>query len=455
MTQKPWHASVPHSSRGANFAGGAIVTVFIGGFGVWATTAPIAGAVVASGTFVAKGDNKIVQSMEGGIISKILVQEGDVVEAGQPLIRFDETAARVELRRLVLRRTRMEAIEARLLEEAGDPSPRPIRIAYNEPNAATDLLAPKPTPIDYDDVELRNVIATQRLTLAAHRQSQETDISNLERSITSLEDHIHGDEAQRLAAIREIVLYNEEIVAKQTLLSQGLVRRPELLALQRAKASIDGEVGRLDGDLADTRDRVARTHDQIAGIKATAVKTAVDQLVDIRGDLYDTRERIRSAEQAAKRVRVGAPVRGIVIKLTYHTPGGVVEPGKPIMELLPLDDELLIEARIRAQDIDSVKQDASTMIRLSALSARVTPMLKGHVVYLSADSLQDDPRLDRSNGVYMARVAIDKDQLPLVKDFVAHPGMPAEVYIKTASRTFFSYLTRPVRDSMARAFRER
>lgn len=455
MTKQPWHTSVPHSSRSANIAGVTIIAVFVGGFGIWATTAPIAGAVVATGTFVAKGNNKIVQSMEGGIISKILVREGDVVEAGQSLLRLDETAPRVELRRLILRRTRLEAIEARLLEEADDPSPKPIQIAYHLAQPAAELASPKPTPVDYDDVELRSVIATQRLTLAAHRHSQETDISNLERSITSLEDHIRGDEAQRVAATKEILLYNEEIVAKQALLSQGLVRRPELLALQRAKASVDGEVGRLDGDLADTRDRVARTRDQIAGIKATAVKTAVDELVDVRGDLYDTRERIRSAEQAAQRVKIGAPVRGVVVKLGYHTPGGVIEPGKPIMELLPLDDELLIEARVRAQDIDSVKKDATTMVRLSALSARITPMVRGRVVYLSADSLQDDPRLDRSVGVYIVRVAIDKDQLPMIKDFVAHPGMPAEVYIKTSDRTFFSYLTRPVRDSMARAFRER
>lgn len=453
MNEAAWHETVPHQSLRANLAGLAIAGAFFGGFGVWAATAPIAGAVVASGSFVTKGQNKIVQSMEGGVISNILVREGDVVQPGQDLIRFDGTAAAVELRRLVLRRTRLEAIEARLLDEVGTHETRPIEIGYRP--GQTDVAMASPTPVDFDDRELRNVVATQRLTLAIHQHSLANEVSNLERSITSLEDHIKGDMAQRAAALKENAYYREEIKAKEALLGQGLVRRPELFALQRAQAALDGEIGRLDGDLADTQDRIKRAREQIEGARASAVKTAVDQLVDVRGDLYDTRERLRSAAQTAERVKVSAPVRGIVVKLGYHTPGGVIEPGKPIMEILPLDDELLIEARVRAQDIDNVKQGASAVVRLSALSARVTPMVKGHVVYVSADTLQDDPRLDRSSGAYIARVAIDKDQLPLVKGFIPTPGMPAELYIKTGERTFFSYLMRPVRDSFTRAFKEK
>ncbi|WP_246725599.1 HlyD family type I secretion periplasmic adaptor subunit [Beijerinckia sp. L45] len=431
---------MPRQTRGHILTGFWISAACIGGFGVWAATAPIAGAVVTSGAFVATGQNKIVQNLEGGVIAKLLVHEGDIVEQGQELIRLDETAAKVDMRRLFLKEMRLEAVEARLLAEAGARPNLAIPVAY-EANA--------------QNAEENTVIENQMLTFETHRRGVLNEITTLQQSIGSLEEHLNGTETQLTSVVRQGELYQEEIEAKKSLLAQGMVKRPELLALLRARAAMDGEVGRLKGDIGDTKDKIARANEQIAGVRNTAVKTAVEQLVDIRADLYDTRERMRTAKNIVDRVKIAAPVRGAVIKLGYHTAGGVIEPGKPIMEILPLNDELLIEARIRSQDIDSVKKGADAMVRLSALSARVTPMVTGKVVYISADSLQEDPRIDRSAGVYMARVRIDKDQLPLIKDFVPTPGMPAEIYIKTGERTFLAYLLRPLKDSMARAFRER
>lgn len=439
-----WYHDVPRDSRTAIAAGVLISVAFFGVFGVWAFTAPIAGAVITAGVFVTQGQNKIIQSMEGGVISRILVHEGDQVEKGEDLIAFDPTAAKADLRRLVLKQARFEAVEARLLQEAGQGGvPTPIPIDYH-PDAIASL----------SDADIESVLLTQKMTYDAHMTTLRSDVANLERSIASLEDHIRGDEDQLLAMKSQSSLFQQEIATKRDLLDKGLVKRSEYLALLRAKAGVQGEIGRLQADVGDTQNKISRVNEQIAGVRATAVKTAAEQLVEVRAELLDTRERILTQQKVADRVAVPAPVRGIIVKLGYHTPGGVVEPGKAIMEILPLDDELLIEGRVRSQDIDSVKMGSKAVVRLSALSARITPMVTGVVTYVSADSIQDDPRLDRSAGMYVVRVKVDQDQKQLIKGFKATPGMPAEIYIATRERTFFDYLVRPIRDSMARAFRE-
>jgi HlyD family secretion protein len=164
-----------------------------------------------------------------------------------------------------------------------------------------------------------------------------------------------------------------------------------------------------------------------------------------------------SAKGILDRVRVTAPVSGVVVKLRYHTQGGVVEAGKNIMELLPLKDELIIEARLRPQDIDSVKHGQTAMVRLTALNQRITPMISADVIYLSADTLADEKKSQQvgPTDIYIVRVKLNSDESRNIPGFSPTPGMPAEVYIKTSERTFFQYIVRPIHDSMMRAFRER
>ena len=171
--------------------------------------------------------------------------------------------------------------------------------------------------------------------------------------------------------------------------------------------------------------------------------------------LNDVRERIRSARAVVERVNIAAPVPGIVVKLRYHTSGGVIEAGKSIMELLPIREELIIEASVQPKDIDSVKLGQKANVRLTALNRRITPMVAGEVVYVSADSVEDESmRVSERKGIYLVRVRLTPDDVTKIPQFVPTPGMPAEVYIKTAERTFLEYLTKPIRDSMTRAFRE-
>lgn len=441
ISGRPWYADIPRSARAPTLFGIVVLGVSILGFGVWGGTAPIAGAVVASGMFVATGQNKIIQHLEGGVIREILVREGDRVEANQPLVHLDETAPRAELRRLELRHTRLLAMDARLQAEMRESS---------------DIDFPPEVLGGLNDPDVKTIVENQRLTFEARKRALDSEIATIRDGINALQERINGSKLQIAGVHEQLKLLDEEIEAKSHLLKSGFVRKPELLVLQRAYANLQGELGRLQGEMGDARERIARANEQIAGVRKTAIKTAVEQLHDARAELHDVRERIRAARGVLDRVTITTPVRGVVVKLRYHTPGGVIEAGKNIMEILPLDAELIIEVRVRPQDIDSVKRGQHAMVRLTALSQRITPMVRGEVIYVSADALPDEKKGTQQtpSDIYVARIKLDPAEASTLQGFNPTPGMPADVFITTLERTFFEYLTKPIRDSMARAFRE-
>jgi HlyD family type I secretion membrane fusion protein len=440
--EDPWYESLPRSTRLPTIAGVLTMAVTLMGFGVWGNMAPIAGAVVASGVFVATGQNKIIQHLEGGVIREIYVREGDVVEQDQLLVDLDETAPRAELRRLFLRRARLTAIDARLQTEMREES---------------EIIFPDELTQTAGDPEVKEILESQRMTFTARQNNMNSDISSINEGINALNERIQGSYVQLDAVKRQIVLLSEEIDTKAYLLQTGLVRKPELLILQRSKANLEGEVGRIMGDIGDAKERIAKSYEQINGVRKTAIKTAVEQMHEVRGELVDVRERMLSAKGILDRIRITAPVRGVVVKLRYHTHGGVIEAGKNIMEILPLKDELIIEARVRPRDIDSVRSGQNAMVRLTALNQRITPMVSGKVIYLSADTLADEKKSQQvgPTDIYIVRVKLDSAEALAVPNFSPTPGMPAEVYIKTSERTFLQYIARPIHDSMMRAFRER
>ncbi len=440
MTGKEWYADVPRSTKGPTLYGIAVIAVALGGFGFWSGTAPIAGAVVANGVFVTTGQNKTVQHLEGGVIKEILVREGDTVDQAQPLILLDETTPQVELRRLVLRQARLSAMEARLEAEARDED----RFAF-----PADLLKTA-----QGDRELSEILTAQRNAFDARRNNLRSETATLRSGIDALEERIKGGRTQLDAVARQLKIIEEELETKSALLKGGMVRKPEVLALQRAQASLQGETGRLIGEIGDARERIARIHEQLLGLRNASKKAASEQLQEVQAELNDVRERMRSASRIVERGTITAPVKGVVVKMRYHTAGGVIEPGKSIMEIVPVRDSLVVEARVRPQDIDDVRMGQAAMVRLSALSQRTTPMVDGKVVYVSADALPDDMTPGIRNDVYVVRVELDEVEAKDIKHFAPTPGMPAEVYITTAERTFLQYLMQPLKDSMSRAFRE-
>lgn len=441
-----WYRGVPLSAKWPIFTGLAILVVWLGFFSVWAGVAPLNSAVVASGTFVATGQNKLVQHFEGGIIREIAVKDGDVVEANQVLVRMDDTAANSKLRRLELKKYRLLAMKARLQAEMSASETIETPAAFSESER---------------DPEIRAILERQRAELRARRASLVSEESVLLKQIAGLEESIRGYQAQVQSTQERIALFAEELKDKNSLLGQQLVRKSDVLALRRSEASLGGELGEYLGRIADSKERIAQANERIAQLHAAAFRDAIKELRETEADLDDVEEQIRAARDVVDRVEVRSPVRGVVVKKNFHTPGGVVAPGAVILELLPIGEERIIEAHVNPKDISHVSIGQEALVRLSALNQRITPMVGASVTYVSADTLSDQEKPEtRPDGntrreFYVVRVRLDQDDiLRRMPDFIPTPGMPADVYIKTGERTFFEYIMKPVLDSFSRAFRE-
>jgi HlyD family type I secretion membrane fusion protein len=443
-----WYRDVPLSAKWSVFTGLAILVVWLGCFGVWAGVAPLNSAVVARGTFVTNGQNKLVQHLEGGIIREIAAKEGDVVEANQVLARMDDTAAKAKLRRLILKKYRLLAMKTRLEAEMHGSETIETPTAFSE-NAR--------------DPEITGILELQRAELRARRASLATEESVLRKQIAGLEESIRGYQAQVQATKDRLALFVEELKDKDSLLGQQLVRKSDVLALRRSEASLGGDLGEFLGRIADSRERIAQANERIAQLHSTALRDAIKELRETETDLDDVEEQIRAAQDVVDRVEVRSPVRGIVVKSNFHTAGGVVSPGAVILELLPIGDERIIEAHVNPRDISHVSVGQQALVRLSALNQRITPMVGASVIYVSADALAEQvqvntearPDSDTRREYYVVRVRLDQDDIGRrMPEFVPTPGMPADVYIKTGERTFFEYIMKPVFDSFSRAFRE-
>jgi HlyD family secretion protein len=443
-----WHRGVPAGTRLPILLGAAILVLCLGGFGVWAAMAPLDGAVVVSGTFVATGQNKHVQHLEGGILREMLVREGDLVEAGQPLLRLDATAVNARLRRLVVKRHRLAIMKARLEAEIDG------RATFAMPASLT---------ADGADPEIQAIFERQTTELKARRIKTANEEEVLRKEIAGLQESVRGYTAQAQSTRDRLALFAEELKDKQGLLARQLARKTEVLAVQRAEAGLSGELGELTARIADARERMARAEQQIEQLRSAATQKAIEDLRATETELDDVQEQIRAAQDVVDRIEVRAPVRGVVVNLHQHTPGGVVAAGAVILELLPINDELIIEARLNPSEIWHVKAGQQALVRLSALNQRLTPMIEGKVVYLSADAVgaqytaagSKTEREAPQRPSYVVRVRLDQqDVRHKVQDFQATPGMPADVFIRTGQRTFFDYIMRPVLDSFSRAFRE-
>jgi len=441
-----WYRDVPRSSRLPTVLGCTVLLMWGGGFGLWATTAPLASAVVASGSFVATGQNKQVQHLEGGIIREILVKEGDVVEASRSLIRLDETAVRSKLRRLLLQRYRLLAASARLEAEIASSDKLQFPAALTE---------------DARDPIVRSTFEAQETEFNAWRASLLAQEEVLRKEIAGLEESIRGYKSVVSSNHARLALFDEALKAKSTLVDQQLIKKSEVLALRRSELGLSGELGELLGRIGDAKERIARAEQQIVQLRSAAIQKAIEELHRTQSELEDLREQIRAAQDVVERTDVRAPVRGIVVRLNQYTPGGVIAAGGVMLELLPLNDEVIIEARVNPNDITYVTEGQHALVRLTGLNQRLTPMIEAKVVYLSAD-LVSDHSARRTNETettkrdsFIVRVQLDEsDMHDKIEKFRPTPGMPADVFIETGQRTFFNYLMRPVYDSLSRAFRE-
>lgn len=438
IEEQAWYAEVPRSVTKQVVFGLLLMLVTFGGFALWAFRAPLAAAVIAQGSFVATGQNKIIQHLEGGIIEEILVNEGDTVSAGQLLVRLDQTTAAASERELYLRQMRLEAIEARLLAQYRR---QPL------------LEFPEHLTAARGDFEISSILDGQLLAFRDAEAALDEDLALLERNLDALEIRRAGYETQLVSHQQQIELLNEELELKHGLFEDGLIRRAEMTAVERASIDAEGQIGRLLAEVNEIETIKLKYRQQINRSLAQYQQTALDNLQVVQGELDGVREQARAAYSVKKRSDVLAPVSGTVVRQYYHTSGGVIESGRPILEILPVDQPLIVEVTVPRADIDSVRTGQPATVRLTALNQRTTPVLDGEVFYVSADAITD-----KSTGVakevYVARISLETKELRRVANFTPTPGMPAEIMIQTEERTFAQYLTKPIADSMTRAFRE-
>lgn len=433
-----WYDDVPRSVRSHVIFGVILMLTAFGGFGVWATTAPLAAAVISQGSFIATGRNKIVQHLEGGIIESIFVSEGDNVTAGQVLVRLDETAALGHERELFLRQVRLEVARTRFQAE------------YEQLEA---LVYPPHLAELRADLEIATMMESQSLAFKVSMQGLQNDLALLSRSIDALGIRSSGYASQLTATQLQTSIMSEELADKSQLLDKGLVRRTDVNVVRRAIAEAEGQIGRLEAEISEIEEVRARYTAQIEQSLGEHRDAALDELQVVDAELDGIREQVRTAQEILNRVEITAPVSGTIVRLYYHTSGGVVESGKAIAEILPANEPLIIETQIPRTEIDSVQIGYPATIRLSALNQRTTPVLSGTVYYVSADTVSNAGD-EAAQEAYVARISIASDELLRVPGFTPTPGMPAEIMIQTAERTFAQYLAKPIVDSMSRAFRE-
>ena len=425
-------------------AGAAVMAVFVVGFGLWSSFAPLQSAAVASGVVAVESYRKTVQHLEGGIIEQILVKDGDYVTEGQPLVRLDDTRAR----------TSYAAVEGQLW----DATAREARLMAERDGKEAITFPPQLLDRANKDATASQVIAGQQTIFAARHTLLESKIAAIRQRIQESKEEIKGLTAQDTAAQTRLNLVAVEISDSRKLLASGLDRKSHLLQLQRDQAEIQGNRGQLSAQIARAQQTIAEAEVDILTLQHDSAAEVAQQLRETEEKVHELREQLQAAADVLSRIEVRAPEAGVVTDLRVHTPGGVVKPGDPLLDLVPKADRMIVKARVRPEDSDSVRVGLPALVRLLPYKQRRTPPVEGTVAYLSADRLVDDrPEAGQPMGqpYYLAKIEIDAAALKKLPEVQLVPGMPAEVMIETGKTTVALYTLSPILDSFDRAFREK
>lgn len=417
-------------------AGLLLLLIVVGGFGTWSVLAPLDGAAVANGVLAAESARKTIRHLDGGVVSEILAHEGDRVAKGQVLVRLDDTEATAQLEIARGQYLAARAQEARLLAERDD---------------LPAIEFPKELLAEQDDPRIREAIAGERRVFQARKKALTGEQEVLQQRTEQLQEQIRGLEALVETKTKRIGLYEEEIEGLKKLFAKGLGDKSRLREYERLSAELEGERGQHQSDIAGARVKIGETTIQIAQLKRKFTSDVVTELRDVETKVADYRERVRALAQVRDRTVIRAPVAGSVVASSVHTIGGVLRPGDHVLDIVPENDSLIVEAQVQPTDVDRVSPGLEADLRLSALNTRTTPVIPGRVLTVSADILTDQAT---HRSYYLARIQVTPEGMEELKGKVLQPGMPVQAMIKTGERTFFDYLSRPVRDRLAQAFKE-
>jgi HlyD family secretion protein len=423
--------SLPSLRNTYLLAAGTILALLGGLFG-WSLFAHLDSAVVAHGTIISDSQRKTVQHLEGGILKELLVHEGQSVRAGEAVALLDTTqaeskAAQIE-DQLAATQARITRLEA---EQRGERE-----LVFDSGAAVAARAAPAEAETNLF-----------RARWAAH----DSAIAMLEKRMAQSESEIKAAQAQQKSDARQLELFREEFRNTDYLLKQGMERRPHWLELQRQIAALEGEQHEREHTIQRLEDTIGEVRLQIDNTREERLASVAQDLAQAKEQEADLASQLRAARDILNRREIRAPQDGTVVELRLVTPGGVIGPGQALMDIVPADDELIVETRLPPKDIDNVHVGLPAQVRLLAYQRGLAPLLEGSVSYLSADSLQDQRTGD---SYFLARVQLAAGALAALKAVRLVPGMPVDVMIVTGSRRAIDYFLEPMLRHLRRAFRE-
>ena len=418
------------------YIGFAIIAAFVLIFGIWSYLAPVSGAAIAEGALQVQGQRQSVQHPYGGVVQDLFVKEGDQVKRGQVLLTLSDTEPRSKVEVLQAERVNLVAQQARLNAE---------RENKPEPNFGDELTSRK------DDKIVAQAMANERAIMGARERQYETEKGVLERKIAQLREQQRGLEAQRDGVARQQALMQEEANGAKQLLKSGYTPKTRVLALERQLAGLESQRGARLSDIAGVEQAIGQAELEITKLDRTRLSDIVDQLRATESKLAEVTPQLDAARDVLKRTKVTAPATGSVVGLTVFTEGGVIQPGAKLLDIVPSENPLMVDARLPLSDVDQVKPGRRADVRLVSVNRNERPQLHGTIVTVSADRMTDTRT---GAGYYNVQVKLDEKEVS--QSHVAlQAGMPAEVIVATQPRTLMQYLIGPLTDQITTAFRER
>ena len=418
------------------FAGYVTIFLVFGVFGTWAATAPLASAVIASGTISVESNRKTVQHFEGGIVSKIRVNEGQLVELGEVLIELDPTQAEGNYKVLETRLANLQATGERLLAESTD----------SEAVSFTDERMVASESINAEAMDL------QKILFADRRQTKDNQTAILRVRIDQLNGVIEGLTLQLKSVDAQLTSIAGEIDRLREGNKTGDVSTNRLSQMTREMLQYEGKKGELLAEMGKFQQTISETELEISQERQKYIERASSEMRDIGDQLSEVYERFQLAKDLLNRTIVRSPVRGIVQNIQVHTNQGVIQAAQPILDIIPLDDKLVILAKVNPVDIDNLSAGLVAEVRLPTFSSKTTPTMYGKVIVVSQDVVE--PKVQGDFPHYEARIEVEDEDVPAEIRGELLPGMPAEVIVPTGERTLAQYLAKPLTDSFYKSFRE-
>jgi len=406
----------------------------LGIFGIWSAFAPLDSSSLATGIVTVKSHKKTVQHLEGGIVKKLWVKDGDKVKAGDKLITLDDTQFKAQVEILQGQYIVRSALSARLTAERKQAN----KIDFDELKSLKDI-------------RVEETIQGQKDIFQTRKNSYNGEISLLKQQIQQLNSKVKGLSAQKASKQQLTVSYKEEIKDLKELLKEGFADKQRLRDLERSYTSLYGDIASLTAQIASTKMQKGETKLKIIQTKRKFQEDVAAQFEKVNGELFDISERLHAEQDKVTRTIIRAPVSGTILGLEMNTQGGVIIAGRPILDIIPENEDLVIDAQVPLVDIDKVKIGSVAEVRFSAFKSKTTPTMEGVVKELSADSVTDKKTGKR---YYKATIELTKESQDKLGDLVLISGMPAEVLINIGERTLLEYLIQPITDAFARSLIE-